>query len=135
MNPDPEATISSLLKTLLQDEEEEVSLASASTEIDERVGDDASRSVAEEKIAIKKELTPQSPCRLLCNRHCGSEASLQVAEGKKRKRQSDEEECATNDKQKKKKKKKQVSCCSFADSKKCVKHEGVHIILMYSNTE
>ena len=141
MNPDGIVS-SSLLKTLLQGEEaqeEEVSLAS--TEMDEHVGNEASRSVAEEeeKIAVEKKLSPQSLCRLLCDRHCGSDATVQVAEGKKRKgkrrgRQSDEEECATKDKQKRKKKQ-QVSCCPLAASKKCFKHEGVHITLMYSNTE
>ena len=137
MNPDGTVS-SSLLKTLLQgeeekerEEEEEDSLAS--TEIDEHaVGDEASRSVAEEeKIAIDNQLTPQSPCRLLCDRHCGSEASLQVSEGNKRKRrekQSDEEECPTKDKQKRKKRQQRVSCCCpFAASKKCFKHEGDHI--------
>ena len=113
MNPDPAGTVSSssLLKTLLRGEdaherEEEVSLAS--TEMDDHGGgDEASRSVAEEeeeevKIAGEIKLTSQSPCRLLCERHCASEATRRVAEGKKRKRherQSDEEECATEDTQ------------------------------------
>ena len=142
INPDPDGTVCSLLKTLLQGEEvEEVSLASASTEIDEHVGDDASRSVPEDKIAIENQLTPHSPssCRLLCDRHCGT-APL-VPDGKKGKRKrrgrhSDEEECATTkDKQAKKKKQTTMTCCPFAASRKCFKHEGVHITLMYSNTE
>ena len=143
MSPDGTVSSSSLLKTLLQGEEEkereeekdEEENSLASTEIDEHaVGDEGSRSVAEEeKIALDNQLTPQSPCRLLCERHCGSEASLQVAEGKKRKRkrrekQTDEEECQTKDKQKRKKRQQRVSCCCpFAASKKCFKLEGDHI--------
>ena len=150
MNPDGTVS-SSLLKTLLRGEdahergeEEEEGFSLASTEIEEHAaGDEASRSVAEEeeeegKIAgEKKQLTLQSPCRLLCERHCASEATPRVAEGKKRKRkrrerQSDEEECATKDTQKGKKKQR-VSCRPLVSSKTCFKHEGVHVIVMYPN--
>ena len=146
MNPDGTVS-SSLLKTLLRgedahergEEEEEDSLAS--TEIEEHAaGDEASRSVAEEeeeegKMAGErtKQLDPQSPCRLLCERHCASEATPRVAEGKKRKRkrgekQTDEEETQTKDKQKRKKRQQRVSCCCpFAASKKCCNLEGDHI--------
>jgi len=134
MNPDGTVS-SSLLKTLLQGEdaheEDEVSLAST----EHAAGDEASRSVAEEeeedegKIAgeRKKQLDPQSPCRLLCERHCASEATPRVAEPKKRKRkkQTDEEETQTK---KRKKRQQRVSCCCpFAASKTCCHLEGDHI--------